>query len=77
MTTATAEVTRTAPANWIMTIASWFRPAKGTLFSPAADILMAGGASIIFFGVIQLFVSRTGSIFLWSWAVYYAAFIVN
>ncbi len=77
MNTADAEMTTTVATSWFGVMANWFRPTKGTLFSPAADILMAGGASIIFFAIVQIFVNRAGSIFLWSWAVYYAAFIVN
>lgn len=54
-----------------------FTPREGSLYSPAADVLMAGGASIICFVVMWFFVGEGTDISTWAIAVYYAAFFVN
>lgn len=61
----------------IKRITSLFAPREGSLYSPAADVLMAGGASIICFVVLWFFVAQGTDINTWSIAVYYAAFFVN
>lgn len=58
-------------------IAALFSPREGSLYSPAADVLMAGGASIICFVVMWLFVEQGADINSWSIAIYYAAFFIN
>lgn len=54
-----------------------FEPSPGTLLSPGADVLMAGGASIVLFIILKIFVSKTADTQLWGAALYYCAFLVN
>jgi hypothetical protein len=55
----------------------FFRPTSTSLLSPAADIFMAGGASIVFFIFIHFFLSKELSTYTFSWIAYYLAFLVN
>ncbi len=59
------------------TIRAWFLPQTGFLLSPAADVLFAGGFSLLTFLVLTFFVARDANIYTWAWAVYYAAFVIN
>jgi hypothetical protein len=58
-------------------VADLFRPREGSLYSPAADVMMAGGLSILCFVFMWFFVGKGTDITAWSLAVYYAAFFVN
>jgi hypothetical protein len=56
-----------------------FLPREGSLFSPAADILMAGGISLVVLLALRIGLphaspTQTNS---WAWAVYYVSFFVN
>lgn len=54
-----------------------FEPSQTSLLSPAADVLMAGGASLLLFLLLQVLEAsglRSGT---WTGAVYYASFLVN
>lgn len=54
-----------------------FQPTSTSLLSPAADVLMAGGASIILFIVLTIFVPDQADAALWGFGLYYASFLVN
>jgi len=60
-------------------IAAFFKPRPGTLLSPAADFLMAGGASIILFVAIwPLNLSdMSTSLGFWVTGFYFSAFLIN
>lgn len=47
------------------------------LLGPTMDMLLIGGASLLFFAVAYLFVDRNASIDQISWTAFYLAFIVN
>lgn len=63
--------------SWLQRIAAAFYKQPGTLLSPAADVLMAGGASLLLFAVLKLTVPKTADTSALSAALYYAAFLVN
>ncbi len=54
-----------------------FEPSSKTLLSPAADVFMAGGASILLYIILMFFVSKESNTNLWGWGMYYAGFLVN
>ncbi len=54
-----------------------FEPSPGTLLSQGADVLMAGGASIVLFVLLKIFVAKTADSHSWGAALYYASFLVN
>jgi hypothetical protein len=58
-------------------LANWFDPQPGTMLSPGADFLMAGGASLIFYAFLLPFGSSFIELAYWAAALYFAAFIVN
>lgn len=54
------------------------RPQKPRyLLGPATDMLLIGGASLIFFAIAYLFVNKNASIDQISWTAFYLAFVVN
>ncbi len=73
MSTAATIARLPGPRRWL----AWFEPRPGTLLSPGADVLMAGGASIILFVILKAFVPKTADTTLWAGALYYASFLVN
>jgi hypothetical protein len=46
------------------------------LVSPAADVLMAGGASLLLFAILKLTVPKTADTSALAAALYYAAFLL-
>ncbi len=47
------------------------------LISPAMDVLMIGGASLLMFAFAYLFVDKNGSTTQISWAAFYLAMLIN
>lgn len=55
----------------------FFVPQTTSLVSPFFDFLMAGGISILLFGVFQFAIDHEASVVTWSIALYYASLVVN
>lgn len=69
--------TNAAPQSPYARMVSFFQHREGSLFSPAADVFMAGGASLLCFLYMWFFVEKSADIFTWAMVTYYVAFFVN
>jgi hypothetical protein len=72
----TPTIPQVRPA-FVWRILGLFVRQPGTLVSPAADVLMAGGASLLLFAILKLTVPKTADTSALAAALYYAAFLVN
>lgn len=75
-TMSTPTIPQVRPA-FVWRILGLFVRQPGSLASPAADVLMAGGASLLLFAILKLTVPKTADTSALAAALYYAAFLVN